>query len=293
MTIVGAGITLHEALASRRALAGDGIEARVIDLYSVKPLDAATLRSLGRDGRWSRSRTTGPRAASARRCSRRSRTTTTRPPVVSLAVREMPALGQAGRAAPRGRDRRRRGSRSGAPARCRARQRVVEGFVQPLLLLARGAVCLGPVRARLDDPGDRRLRDFMPQTLECKHRRAAERRLRHARDVYRPCERVGHDLDPVAARAEARLPSRRLRARQVAGRRSPRTRNATPLRRPPGAGRAVSSRRVSPWIVPRACGFQPPRALAAEEGQERQTVVARIALRERSRRVAERRSSHP
>jgi transketolase len=43
VTIVGAGITLHEAMAAAEQLAGFGIKARVIDLYSVKPIDAATL----------------------------------------------------------------------------------------------------------------------------------------------------------------------------------------------------------------------------------------------------------
>ena len=46
VAIVAAGITLHEALAAADALAADGIEARVIDLYSVKPVDEATLRSI-------------------------------------------------------------------------------------------------------------------------------------------------------------------------------------------------------------------------------------------------------
>ena len=46
IAIVAAGITLHEALKAADSLAADGISARVIDLYSVKPLDAATLRSL-------------------------------------------------------------------------------------------------------------------------------------------------------------------------------------------------------------------------------------------------------
>jgi transketolase len=44
VTIVGAGITLFESLAAADALAGDGIAARVIDCYSVKPIDAETLR---------------------------------------------------------------------------------------------------------------------------------------------------------------------------------------------------------------------------------------------------------
>jgi transketolase len=45
VTIVGAGITLHEALKAADTLAGEGIAARVIDLYSVKPIDAETLRA--------------------------------------------------------------------------------------------------------------------------------------------------------------------------------------------------------------------------------------------------------
>ena len=49
VTLVAAGITLHEALAAAEALAGDGIAARVIDLYSVKPIDAPTLRQAARE----------------------------------------------------------------------------------------------------------------------------------------------------------------------------------------------------------------------------------------------------
>jgi transketolase len=43
VTIVSAGITLHEALAAAERLASEGISARVIDLYSVKPIDADAL----------------------------------------------------------------------------------------------------------------------------------------------------------------------------------------------------------------------------------------------------------
>jgi transketolase len=46
VAIVAAGITVHEALAAADALAEEGVEARVIDLYSIKPLDEETLRSL-------------------------------------------------------------------------------------------------------------------------------------------------------------------------------------------------------------------------------------------------------
>lgn len=44
VTLIGAGVTLHEALAAADALAEDGIHARVIDAYSIKPIDAETLR---------------------------------------------------------------------------------------------------------------------------------------------------------------------------------------------------------------------------------------------------------
>ncbi|HEY8323321.1 MAG TPA: transketolase [Ktedonobacterales bacterium] len=45
VTVVGAGITLHEALKAYDQLKGDGIAIRVIDAYSVKPIDANTLRA--------------------------------------------------------------------------------------------------------------------------------------------------------------------------------------------------------------------------------------------------------
>jgi transketolase len=43
VTLVGAGVTVHEALAAASLLADDGVSARVIDAYSVKPIDAVTL----------------------------------------------------------------------------------------------------------------------------------------------------------------------------------------------------------------------------------------------------------
>jgi transketolase len=43
VTLIGAGVTLHECLAAADALRGDGISARVIDLYSVKPIDVGVL----------------------------------------------------------------------------------------------------------------------------------------------------------------------------------------------------------------------------------------------------------
>jgi transketolase len=49
VTLVAAGITLHEALKAADLLSADGISARVIDLYSVKPVDKATLVAASRE----------------------------------------------------------------------------------------------------------------------------------------------------------------------------------------------------------------------------------------------------
>jgi transketolase len=43
VTLIGAGVTLHECLAAADQLQAEGISARVIDLYSVKPIDTGTL----------------------------------------------------------------------------------------------------------------------------------------------------------------------------------------------------------------------------------------------------------
>jgi transketolase len=53
VALIGAGVTVHEALKAADALAEEGIAARVIDLYSIKPLDLDTLRAAAEatDGR--------------------------------------------------------------------------------------------------------------------------------------------------------------------------------------------------------------------------------------------------
>ena len=48
VTVVAAGITLHEALAAHAALRREGCAIRVIDLYCIKPVDARTLREAAR-----------------------------------------------------------------------------------------------------------------------------------------------------------------------------------------------------------------------------------------------------
>ncbi|HKT83267.1 MAG TPA: transketolase [Solirubrobacterales bacterium] len=49
VALIGAGVTLHNCLQAADALAQEGIKARVIDLYSVKPVDVETLRAAARD----------------------------------------------------------------------------------------------------------------------------------------------------------------------------------------------------------------------------------------------------
>jgi transketolase len=49
VTLVGAGITLHEALKAADMLFDEGISVRVIDAYSIKPIDAETLRHAARE----------------------------------------------------------------------------------------------------------------------------------------------------------------------------------------------------------------------------------------------------
>jgi transketolase len=92
IAIVGAGITVHEALKAAETLAQDGIEARVIDLYSIKPLDAETLRSLTCpivtvEDHWAEGGL-GEAVLGALSDS------DDRPPVVRLAVSEMPHSGK-------------------------------------------------------------------------------------------------------------------------------------------------------------------------------------------------------
>ncbi|MEU4092823.1 transketolase [Streptomyces sp. NPDC026673] len=96
VTLIGAGITLHECLAAAEALAADGIPARVLDLYSVKPVDAETLARAARDtGAFVVAEDHHPEgglgeavlsALAERRAS---------PAVVHLAVRDLPGSGTA------------------------------------------------------------------------------------------------------------------------------------------------------------------------------------------------------
>ncbi|KAJ8360811.1 hypothetical protein SKAU_G00173360 [Synaphobranchus kaupii] len=48
VTVIGAGVTLHEALTAADQLAVEGVNIRVIDPFTIKPLDAATIVSCAR-----------------------------------------------------------------------------------------------------------------------------------------------------------------------------------------------------------------------------------------------------
>jgi len=49
VTLIGAGVTLHNCLAAAKLLSDDGIPARVIDLYCIKPIDAGTVADAALD----------------------------------------------------------------------------------------------------------------------------------------------------------------------------------------------------------------------------------------------------
>jgi transketolase len=91
VTLVGAGITLHEAIAAASQLAEEGIRARVIDCYSVKPIDADALRAAGAEtggivtveDHW-------PEGGLGDAVLEVFAADATRPPIVKLAVRQMP-----------------------------------------------------------------------------------------------------------------------------------------------------------------------------------------------------------
>ena len=72
VTLIGAGVTVHQCLRAADDLAAGGITARVIDLYSVKPVDRATLAdaTAATGGRLVIAEDHYPRAAWAPPCSR-------------------------------------------------------------------------------------------------------------------------------------------------------------------------------------------------------------------------------
>jgi len=96
VTIVGAGITLHEALKAAESLAGEGINARVIDLYSVKPVDVEGLREAAEatGGRIVTVEDHWPEGGIGETVLSAFADAEERPLVVKLAVTEMPTSGK-------------------------------------------------------------------------------------------------------------------------------------------------------------------------------------------------------
>ncbi len=95
VTIVGAGITLHEALKAADTLAEEGVSARVIDLYSVKPVDVETLLGAAEatGGRFVTAEDHWPEGGLGEAVLSAFADADERPRVIQLAVREMPGSG--------------------------------------------------------------------------------------------------------------------------------------------------------------------------------------------------------
>jgi len=96
VALIGAGITLHEAIKAADALAEDGLTARVIDLYSVKPVDVETLRAAAEatGGRFVVVEDHWPEGGLAEAVLSAFADSDERPRVVHLAVRDMPGSGK-------------------------------------------------------------------------------------------------------------------------------------------------------------------------------------------------------
>jgi transketolase len=96
LAIVAAGITVHEALKAADLLANDGISARIVDLYSVKPIDAETLQATAEatNGRLVTVEDHWPEGGLGEAVLSVFAESEERPRVVELAVREMPGSGK-------------------------------------------------------------------------------------------------------------------------------------------------------------------------------------------------------
>jgi len=95
VAIIGAGITLHEALKAADALAEEGVSARVIDLYSLKPVDVETLHAAAEatGGRFVTAEDHWPEGGLGEAVLAAFADAEDRPRVIQLAVHEMPASG--------------------------------------------------------------------------------------------------------------------------------------------------------------------------------------------------------
>lgn len=93
-TVVAAGITVHEALRAAEALAAEGIAVRVIDAYSVKPIDRQTLRQAAEEtGRVVVAEDHWPEGGLGEAVLSALAGTVPFPQVAALGVRDMPGSG--------------------------------------------------------------------------------------------------------------------------------------------------------------------------------------------------------
>jgi transketolase len=95
VAIVACGITVDEAVEAAEALAGDGIAARVLDCYSIKPVDADAVRAAAREcGAIVTVEDHWPEGGLGDAVLEALAEADDRPPVRKLAVREMPVSGK-------------------------------------------------------------------------------------------------------------------------------------------------------------------------------------------------------
>jgi transketolase len=94
VAIVACGVTVGEAVEAAERLSGDGIEARVIDAYSIKPIDAEALRAAAREcGALVTVEDHWPEGGLGDAVLEALAESDDRAPVHKLAVREMPTSG--------------------------------------------------------------------------------------------------------------------------------------------------------------------------------------------------------
>ena len=95
VAIVACGITVDQAFAAAEQLEGEGVSARVIDAYSIKPIDEETIRAAARDcGAIVTVEDHWPEGGLGDAVLDALAEADDRPPVVKLAVREMPTSGK-------------------------------------------------------------------------------------------------------------------------------------------------------------------------------------------------------
>jgi transketolase len=95
VTVVGAGVTVHEALKAAETLADEGVNLRVIDAYSIKPIDAEVLHAAAEaTGRIITVEDHWPEGGLGDAVLAALAENDERPRVVKLAVKEMPRSGK-------------------------------------------------------------------------------------------------------------------------------------------------------------------------------------------------------